>query len=440
MSKNIASEKDTRTSNLTLSDGTACIVLGGSSMALLATSGDVEKVSFYPKNLQEYLDGIVDSAIHSGKLKKNEAGVLVVAAPGAFHNEGTLVGLTDNFHRVRDDAIQRGMPNIFFRDLVEAELAKKGYNKTKVYGYNDTVPAISATLGQPNTEEVLQTFERELYSKERDIKDRSQYVIKYMINGTGTGDASMFPDTGKVLTCEKGHLKPDFLWYQINPFFKYVTRLQVVGQNRTIERLIAGGPNNREARHFTRILNTVLNVLNNPQDPEANDIAKVLGFQNYDEMLRADGPNGILTTKINTEGASSLQQIGEAILKGSGLALNIRDIFARALGSAMAFMHFAIGEMPDVPLNTFISPADVRYSALGFIRSDGSTTALLGTEGRGWEILEKAAQEYAHAIVGNKPHLFKVLNINTTFPNIHPDFGGLPHLAKTKLDKLKAGV
>ena len=96
-------------------------------------------------------------------------------------------------------------------------------------------------------------------------------------------------------------------------------------------------------------------------------------------------------------------------------------------------MHFAIGEMPDAPLNTFIGPEQVRSYALGFLRSDGSTTALFAGDQEAWNIIEQSASDYAKYISASNSHCFKVLNINDTFPHIHPDFGGLPKLAEQKL-------
>jgi hypothetical protein len=418
-------------SSLNLADGTSCVVLGGSSITTLSQNGEVKKHSFYPTTVEEYIKGIVDNALENGRLTKGNPGVLVVAAPGAFQNEGTVAGLPPNFHRVREDAIQRGMPNLFFKQLVEEELEERGYGSVKACGFNDAVPALTAILTQPNTQEVLQEFEGELKSQ-----DRSTYAITYMINGTGTGEASIYPDNNKIVTAERGHLKPNLLWYELNPFFKFITRFAIVGKNRSIERLIAGGPDKREARHFTKILNAVLNVLNQPKHPEALELAKILGFSSYDEMLKADGENGILKVKIDTDKASSLLQLGQATKAGSKLAIQFRNIFAKALGSSLAHMHFAIGEMPDPPLNTFIGPNDVRRSALAFIRSDGSTTALLAGDQEAWQILQESAQAYANGILSCNSHLFKVRDINTTFPNIHPDFGGLPVLAEKKLQKL----
>ena len=259
-----------------------------------------------------------------------------------------------------------------------------------------------------------------------------------MINGTGTGEAAIYPDNNKIVTAEKGHLKPNLLWYELNPFYKFITRFPIVGQNRSIERLIAGGPDRREARHFTKILNAVLDILNQPQNPDVEGLAQVLGFANYQELRQADGQHGILTTEISTEKASSLLQLGQAVQKGSKLAIELRNAFAMALGSSLAHMHFAIGEMPDPPLNTFIGPNEIRSSGLGFLRSDGSTTALLSDDKTAWDLVAKSAQDYAKSIMCQKPHCFKVLNINSTFPNIHPDFGGLPSLAEKKLAKLKA--
>jgi hypothetical protein len=413
-------------------EGTACVVLGGSSLTSLDTKGEVKKHSFYPTSVEEYIKGIVEIGLDHSNLSKDKPGVLVVAAPGAFQNEGTIAGLPPNFHRVREDAIQRGMPNLFFRQLVEDELEKRGYIHVKAFGYNDAVPALSAVMSQSNTEEVLGTFEKELKNT-----DRSEYAIVYMINGTGTGEATLNPDSNKIVTAEKGHLKPNLLWYELNPFFKFMTRFPIVGQNRSIERLVAGGPDKREARHFTKILNAVLDVLNDKKNPELEGLSRVLGFTNYDELLRADGENGILKTKMSTETASSLVQLGQAVKAGSKLAIEFRNIFAKALGASLAHMHFAIGEMPDPPLNTFIGPIEVRNSFLGFLRSDGSTTALIAGNDEAWTLLEQTAQNYAKAILDGRPHLLRVKDINSTFPNIHPDFGGLPTLAENKLAKLK---
>jgi hypothetical protein len=409
-------------------NNTSCVVMGGSSLATLSADGEVKKHPFYPNSVQEYIQGIVEAALSYGKLVKNEKGVLVIAAPGAFQNEGAIAGLPPNFHRVQDDAKQRGMPNLFFRQLVEEELKRKGYSHVKAYGYNDTVPALSATLTQPTTHEVLTAFEKELGSN-----DRSQYAIKYMINGTGTGEGVIYPDTHQIITAEKGHLKPNYLWYELNPFFKFIIRFPEIGQNRTIERLVAGGPDRREARHFTKILNAVITILNSHKHSELDELARVLEFKNFEELKAADGENGILKIKMNTEEASSLIQLGQAVQKGSILASRFKNAFAKALGSSLSLMHFAIGEMPDPPLKTFIGPNDIRPSVLGFIRSDGSTTALLGGDKEAWTLLEQNAKAYASACLPGKKHLFRVLDINATFPDIHPDFGGLPALAHKKL-------
>ncbi|MDJ0626031.1 MAG: hypothetical protein QNJ31_06675 [Candidatus Caenarcaniphilales bacterium] len=413
-----------------LKSGTSCVVLGGSSIATLSSNGEVQKNQFYPNSVAEYVKGIVDAGISYGKIEKDKKGVLVIAAPGAFQNEGAIAGLPPNFHRVKEDAVQRGMPNLFFRQLIEEELEKRGYKETKAYGYNDSVPALCATLTQENTEEVLKDFENEL-----GIHNRSEYSINYIINGTGTGEGEIEPDTQKVRTAEKGHLKPDYLWYELNPFFKFIIRFPEIGQNRTIERLVAGGPDRREARHFTKILNAILNILNSSDHPDIQGLSRVLGFKNYEELIRADGENGILKTQFDTEEASSLVQLGQAIKDGSKLAVEFRNVFAKAIGSSLAMMHFAIGEMPDPPLKTFIGPNDIRSSILGFIRSDGSTTALFAGEQNAWKLLEENTKAYAKAMVGDKPHLVRVLDINGTFPNIHPDFGGLPALAANKLTK-----
>ncbi len=426
------SREDQTFNDLDLANNTSCVVLGGSSIATLAADGKVQKNSFYPASVQEYFTGIVEAAVNYGKLNKGEKGVLLIAAPGAFQNEGAIAGLPPNFHRVREDALQRGMPNLFFRQLIEEELFRQGYEKVKAYGFNDTVPALTATLSQPNTDQVLKSFEEEL-----GIHDKSVYAIKYMINGTGTGEGGINPDTNRIVTAEKGHLKPDFLWYELNPFFKFVIRFPEIGQNRSIERLIAGGPDKREARHFTKILNAVLKILNDSQHQGLNELAQSLNFANYAELIKADGENGILKMTINTEKASSLIQLGEAIKNGSELASRFRDVFAKALGSSFALMNFSIGEMPDPPLKTFIGPNDIRASVLGFIRSDGSTTALLANSHEAWKLLEQNAKAYAQAVMGENHHLFKVMDINATFPHIHPDFGGFPILAHKKLQNLR---
>jgi hypothetical protein len=418
---------------LNLKEGTACVVLGGSSIAILTADGEVLKNPFYPNSVEEYIKGIVDAAVKHGRLKQDQPSVLLVAAPGAFQNEGAIAGLPPNFHRVQEDAKQRGMPNLFFRELVEEELSKYGYEKVRAYGYNDTVPALTATLSQPNTEEVLASFE-----KEAKVSNRGEYAISYLINGTGTGEGAIYPDTQKIITAEKGHLTPDYLWYELNPFFKYIIRFPQIGQNRSIERLVAGGPDRREPRHFTKILNAVLDILSASSYTDIqNELSVTLGFKNYQELVAADGSNGILRIKLTTEGASSLVELGQAIKEGSELAKRFRNVFAKAIGASLARMHFSIGEMPDPPLKTFIGPGEIRSSVLGFIRSDGSTTALFAGQKEVWKLLEDNAKAYAAAVLGDKPHLFKVMDINSTFPNIHPDFGGLPALAEQKLQRLK---
>jgi|GEM_PF-3959043 len=413
-----------------LQEGTACVVLGGSSITTLSPSGEINKNQFYPTSLEEYVKGIVEASLSHGRLQKSRPGVLLVSAPGAFQNEGAIAGLPPNFHRVKEDALQRGIPNLFFRELVESELNKRGYGEVLAYGYNDAAPALAAVLSQSNTEEVLSGFETELNVK------RSDYAIKYIINGTGTGEASLYPDNSKILTAEKGHLKPNFLWYELNPFFKYITCLSVVGQNRSIERLLAGGPEQRTIRHFTKIFNAVVDSLKDPESPFLQGLSEVLGFQNYQELQEADGQNGLLSLS-KQDSSLSLKDLGVCIEAGSAVALSIRNAFARALGSAAAYMHFVVGEMPDTPLNTFIGPLDIRHSALAFIRSDGSTTALFAQDKEAWNILERGAQDYAKANLRDEPHLFKVLNINEIFPNIHPDFGGLPELAADKLARIR---
>lgn len=418
---------------LDLADNSSCLVLGGSSLTTLSADLSIQKHNFYPKTLDEYINGIVDAALQYGKLHKNHRGVLVTALAGAVQREGELVGLTDNFRLVRDDAVQRGMNNLFFRQLVEDEFVNRGY-EISVFGYNDTVPALSATMSQPNTEAILREFEQELGTS-----DRSRYALKYMINGTGTGEATLLPDSGKIITAEKGHLKPCYLWYRLNPLFRFVTRLSVVGQNRTVERTIAGGPNQRSARHFSKILNEIISVLKDKSHPEADGLSVVLGFQSHADLMASDVPGGLLAITPDEDQPSSLIQLGQAVSRNSRPALAIRNAFARALGSAMAFMHFAIGEMPDVPLHTFIGLNEVRESALGFIRSDGSTTALLSTDTESWAILNRGARDYADAVLGaDNGHLFRILNINTAFPDIHPDFGGLPKLAEKKLAAVTA--
>ncbi|MDX1918671.1 MAG: hypothetical protein SFT81_05980 [Candidatus Caenarcaniphilales bacterium] len=422
-------------SQLELVVGCSCVVVGGSSLTSLSSKGEVEKHHFYPTSVEEYINGIVDAALQYGRLEKSKPGVLMVAAPGAFQNEGTIACLPPNFHRVQEDARQRGMPNLFFRSLVEEELQKRGFDQVKAYGYNDAVPALVATLTQPNTEEVLTEFEEELASKER-----SDYAVAYMINGTGTGEAAIYPDSHRIVTAEKGHLKPNFLWYELNPFFKYITRLPIVGQNRSIERLIAGGPHRREIRHFTKILNAVLDLLVLEEHPDQAGLVRALGYPSIGALRKADTPSGLLKIHLTQKKEASNLGIGhlsDGIKSNSDLAVRLRNIFARAVGSAFAYMHFAIGEMPDTPLNTFIGPNDIRCSALGFIRSDGSTTALLGGDPKVWEILEHGAQDYSKAMLDGTPHLFRVKEINHTFPDIHPDFGGLPALAAAKLEKFR---
>ncbi|HEY9885878.1 MAG TPA: hypothetical protein V6C96_01320 [Vampirovibrionales bacterium] len=423
-----ATSAEKNKSSIELANGTSCVVLGGSSIATLSNNEEVKKNSFYPSSVDEYIKGIVEAGITNGKLEKDKKGILLVAAPGAFQNEGSIAGLPPNFHRVKEDAEQRGMPNLFFRQLLEDELFKQGYKEVKAFGYNDSVPALAATLAQPNTEEVLEAFENEL-----GVKDRSKYAITYLINGTGTGEGAIHPDTNTIITAEKGHLKPDFLWYELNPFFKFITRFPKIGGNRTIERLVAGGPDKREARHFTKLLNAVLDVLNESDHKDNEELSRVLGFQNYAELIKADGESGILKQQMSTDEASSLVQLGQAIKRGSKLAVQFRNVFAQALGSSIARMHFAIGEMPDPPLNTFIGPQQVRSSLLGFIRSDGSTTALFANDEEPWKLLEQNAKAYAAALLPRTKHLVKVVDINKTFPRIHPDFGGLPKLAEKKL-------
>ncbi|MDX1919111.1 MAG: hypothetical protein SFU25_00070 [Candidatus Caenarcaniphilales bacterium] len=419
--------------SLNLEDGTSCVVLGGSSIATLSDKGEVKKHPFYPNSVEDYIKGIVDSGLSYGKLQKGKPGILLVAAPGAFQNEGAIAGLPPNFHRVQEDAKQRGMPNLFFRQLIEEELEKRGYEQVKAYGYNDTVPALTATLCQPNAEEVLKDFEKKLGTN-----DRSEYAITYLINGTGTGEGAIYPNNHKIVTAEKGHLTPDYLWYELNPFFKYIIRFPQIGQNRTIERLVAGGPDRREPRHFTKILNVILDILNDQNRREVHEeLSQALEFKNYQELLKADGENGILKIKFTTEGSSSLVELGQAIGAGSHLAVRLRNIFAKAIGASIARMHFAIGEMPDPPLKTFVGPNEIRSSVLGFIRSDGSTTALFSGQPEAWSLLENNAKAYAKALLGDKKHLFQVMDINSTFPNIHPDFGGLPALAAQKLSKFK---
>lgn len=418
---------------LRLQENTACLVVGGSSITTLCEKGEINKHSFYPKNLDEYKDGIVSFALECGRLKKESAGVLLASLAGAVQREGELVGLTENFRLVREDAIQRGMPVLLFKKVIEEEFARRGYKNIKVFGYNDAVPALVATLNQPNTEEILKDFERKLGTS-----DRSLYSLKYLINGTGTGEATLSPDTREVITAEKGHLKPNYLWYRLNPFFRYVTRLPIVGENRTFERTIAGGPTERSARHFSKILNAVILCLQKKQNAEeAEGIARVLGFMNYEEFVKADGPNGLLKIQPEEDKPSSLPKLGQAVKNGSLPAARIRDAFARALGTAMAHMNFVVGQMPDVPLNTFIGINEIRSSALGFIRSDGSTTALLGKSPEAWQILNQSAREYCQAYLGDSESFaFEILDINETFPHVHPDFGGLPALAGFKLNKL----
>ncbi len=426
----IQDEKLLKSNCLELTNNTACLVVGGSSITSLSASGNIDKHSFYPKTLEEYLNGIVDTALQYGRLNKNTKGVAIIALAGAVQREGELVGLTENFRLVREDAQQqKGMHILLFRQLVEEEFAKRGYN-IRVFGYNDTVPALSAIISQPNTNEVLNNFEEEL-----GIHDKSLYSLKYMINGTGTGEASLNPDTAIITTAEKGHLKPNYLWYTINPFFKFITRFAIVGENRSIERSLAGGPAQRSVRHFSKILNEVIMVLKNKNHAEVEGLSQVLGFRNREELVKADGINGVLNIIPDETKPSVLPDLGKAIERGSQVAINIKNAFARGLGSSMAYMHFAMGEMPDTPLNTFIGPNDIRESALGFIRNDASTTALL-TGKEVWETLNQSAQQYANAVLINKPNLFKVLNINEVFPNIHPDFGGLPALAESKLKNL----
>lgn len=431
--KSIKTKIHSTNNPLELEDGTSCVVLGGSSIATLSSNSEVKKNPFYPNSVEDYIKGIVEAGITYGRLNKDKAGILLVAAPGAFQNEGSIAGLPPNFHRVQEDARQRGMPNLFFRQLIEEELERKGYEQVKAYGYNDTVPALTATLSQPNTEEVLANLETQLGTD-----NKAEYAITYLINGTGTGEGAIHPDSQRIITAEKGHLTPDYLWYELNPFFKYIIKFPQIGQNRTIERLVAGGPDRREPRHFTKILNVILDILNDSNHREIHEeLAQSLGFKNHAELLKADGDNGILKIKFSTEEASSLVELGQAIKAGSKLAVEFRNVFAKAIGASIARMHFAIGEMPDPPLKTFIGPNEIRSSVLGFIRSDGSTTALFAGQAEAWSLLENNAKAYAKALLGDKKHLFQVLDINSTFPNIHPDFGGLPALASKKLKRLK---
>lgn len=417
---------------LNLADNTACVVLGGSSITGLSRTGDVHKSSFYPTTVEEYLQGLVDAALEYGTLQKDKKGVLLVAAPGAFQNEGVIAGLPANFHRVKEDALQRGMPNLYFKKLLEQELSNRGYDQIAAFGYNDAVPALLATMCQPNTDYVLNKFEEELGDN-----DQSQYAIKYMINGTGTGEATLLPDTRQVITAEKGHLKPTLLWYQLNPFFQFMTQTSIVGENRSIERLIAGGPTEKSIRHFSKILKAALDILRNAAHPLRDGLALELGFSNYTELTEADSNSGLLSMNVDDTNKSILHILSTFILQNNPLALAFQRIFVRALGVSMAYMHFAIGEMPDEPLHTFIGPRSVRRSALGFIRTDGSTTALMGTDPAVWELLNKAAQEYANCVLNvndlNISSLFRILNINEVFPHIHPDFGGMPSLAEHKL-------
>lgn len=429
------------TDNLSLASGTACIVLGGSSITTLDSEGVVQKHDFYPKTVEDYFKGIVDYALEHGSLIKGQKGVLLVSAPGAFQNEGAIAGLPPSFHKVKEDAEQRGFPNLFFRQLLEEELASRGYESVKAYGYNDAVPALVATICQENTDEVLTAFEKKLGTY-----DRSKYAIKYMINGTGTGDATLMPDSKKVVTAEKGHLKPNLLWYQLNPLYKFATRFTIVGKNRTIERLVAGGPTQRSVRHFSKILKELLTVLNTQDSPHNDELSQILGFANYQELITYNQEQDLLGVALDEDNEMSLlQTLGSFIKLENKIAIAFRNAFAQALGSSMAYMNYVLGEMPDSPLNTFIGADDIRYSVLGFMRTDGSTTALLGNDEQAWALLNKNAQLYAEAILnmhGSCPvkydHniIFNILNINETFPNIHPDFGGLPQLAKDKLNKL----
>ena len=420
-------------STLALAPGTACVVVGGSSLTTLSAQGEVKKHSFYPGTLEEYTDGITTAALQYGRLERDTPGILLVAAPGAFQHEGRTATLPPSFAKVKDDSIQRGMPFLFFNQLIEEKFEKRGYHKVKVHGYNDTVPALMATMSQPNTPAVLGAFEGALHTS-----DRSTYAIKYLINGTGTGEASLLPDTNKIITAEKGHLKPNLLWYELNPFYKWATLLPDVGQNRTIERLVAGGPADRTPRHFTKIFNTILKELSTAQAEVNQELALALGFANHAELRNADGSSP--QRLLNDQGLwpeLTLKQLGAAIDAQNPLGLALQRVFARALGTAFAHMHFAIGEMPDSPLNTYIGALDVRRSALGFIRSDGSTTALLGNATATWKILETGAQEYAARVLSStERHLFTVLNMNVVFPHMHPDFGGLPTLAEKKRLKL----
>ncbi len=412
---------------LKLAEGTACLILGGSSLTTLAPDGSVEKHSFYPTNVEEFLGGILGGALGYGRLNKGKAGVLVLAGPGAFQNEGATVALVPSQHRVKDDAKQRGLSHFPLKQLLETRFREAGY-AVHVFAYNDAVPALTAVMSQPNTEQVLSDFEQKLSSP-----SRSSYAVKYMINGTGTGEATLHPDTLELITAEKGHLKPNYLWYELNPFFKLATQLPLVGQNRSIERLIAGGPDLREARHFTKILNAVIAVLRDPQHSLNAGFCHLLGFSSLEELTAADGKAGILGLDLQTEGASSLRSLGNALGHGSILAQRLRNKLARALGVSLAHLHFCIGEMPDAPLHTFIGVHDIRPSALAFLRSDGSTTALFANSPECWVELNRGARDYAFALLGDRPHLLEVLDINSVFPNIHPDFGGLPELAASKL-------
>ncbi len=419
-----------QSSSLELSENTSCAIIGGSSLTTLSSKQEISKHGFYPKTVDEYINNLVDLALEFGKIKKGQKGSLVVALAGAVQSEGERVGLTENFRLVREDHLQRGMPYFFFKQLVEAELKERGYKEIEVFGYNDAVPAISAILCQENTEEVLSNFENEL-----NLKGKDSYSIKYMINGTGTGEANLNPDTAKIITAEKGHLKPSLLWYELNPFFKFMSRFSVIGQNRSIERLIAGGPTHKSPRHFSRLFSTSIELLRKGNGNEQNELAIILGFENYEELVRADNPNNLLQSDINSLSENSpLMKLGSAVKENNRLALSFSRVFANALGSSFACMHYSIGEMPDSPLNTFIGINDIRHSALGFIRSDGSTTALLSSDPEKWQILNNSAERYA-SLISNKPNekLFKILDINQTFPNIHPDFGGLPRLAAQKL-------
>jgi hypothetical protein len=416
---------------LALAAGTACVVVGGSSITTLDREGEISKIAFYPTSLDEYLEGIVDAALTSGRLVSDAPGVLLVSSPGAFQREGETAALPPNFHRVNDDAAQRGMPYLAFRDLLESFLKDKGYAQVQAYGYNDAVPALVAIPEQPQAGSVLAALDARTSS------------LTYMVNGTGTGEASLWPDTKQVMTAEKGHLKPNLLWYRLNPFFEAASRISLVGANRSLERLMAGGPAEREPRHFTKILEAVLDVFERRRgdDVVRGVLAESLGLGSYQEVLDADSECGLLAMR-RAGGAeeSVLRLLPLAAKQGSRLAQRIQVAFAAGLGASLAHMHYAIGEMPDYPLKTFVYPHQVRPNVWGFIRSDGSTTAALSGSETAWRALRDNAHAYACAVTGNPDAEVRIMDVNHCFPDIHPDFGGFPELAAQKLAGIRSAA